>query len=270
MAQVKLHGRVFFSMEIHTLTGLHIGGGQGELGAAKYDKLVIRDPLTQQPYIPGSSLRGKMRSLTEKYLGLPIGWPPRSRAQIHVCRTSQEFQSRGPCPVCTVFGTPAEMDYDTLTRLVVRDVFLKNIDTLLKARLEGTYTEFKTEVGIDRVTSVANPRTMERVPPGAVFGPRDHDDHEVMVFNVYELPQDLDRIKVVLQALQLVEDDYLGGSGSRGYGRVAFRNIEIAVRSGREYIRKHPIARYENLSEWAADFANFRQAIARFFPVNGG
>ncbi len=262
----RLYGRVILRMDIEAVTGLHIGGAGADLEIGGVDKTVIRDPLTNQPYIPGSSLRGKMRSQMEKLLGLPqnrrIG-----RVYIHTCETEAAFQENGGCPVCTVFGVPAELPFANPTRLVVRDVRLTSESA--RRLLEGAftdrlYTESKVEVAIDRVTSQANPRTMERVPAGAVFGPAE------MVFNIHQMPQDLDRLDIVLQALQAVEDDYLGGSGSRGYGKVRFRNIHITARRAADYTQVHKVAEYGDLAQWATDFDAFRQKVAQLMVPNGG
>ena len=266
MALHRLYGRVILRMDIKAVTGLHIGGAGADLEIGGVDKTVIRDPLTNQPYIPGSSLRGKMRSQMEKLLGLPqnrrIG-----RVYIHTCEKEEDFLRDGGCPVCTVFGVPAELPFANPTRLVVRDVRLTPDSA--KALLEGAftdrlYTESKVEVAIDRVTSQANPRTMERVPAGAVFGPAE------MVFNIHQVPEDFDRLGIVLQALQAVEDDYLGGNGSRGYGKVRFENIRITARRAADYTQEHPLAEYGNLAEWATDFDTFRQKVAQLITPNGG
>ncbi len=262
----RLYGRVILRMDIEAVTGLHIGGAGADLEIGGVDKTVIRDPLTNQPYIPGSSLRGKMRSQMEKLLGLPqnrrIG-----RVYIHTCEKEEDFLRDGGCPVCTVFGVPAELPFANPTRLVVRDVHLapESAKRLLEeAFTDRLYTETKVEVAIDRVTSMANPRTMERVPAGAVFGPAE------MVFNIHQIPQDFDRLGIVLQALQAVEDDYLGGSGSRGYGKVRFRNIKIFARRAADYTQEHEVAQYDDLSAWAADFVAFRQKVAQLIAPNGG
>ncbi len=264
-----LYGKVFVTIhEIKTLTGLHIGGSDTDFNIGGRDKLVIRDPLTNKPYIPGSSLRGKMRSLLEKARRLEQNHRI-NKGLIHVCKSQQDFAQ---CPVCPVFGIPAPEsgtawgDVITLTRLVVRDALLskESADQLMSAHTDGLYTEFKTEVAIDRVTSVANPRTIERVPAGAVFGPAE------LVFSVYEMPDDLARLKVVLDALQLVEDDYLGGNGSRGYGKVRFERIVINARRADDYSTPHPIAQYGSLGEWAEDFANFRQRLEQLLTSKGG
>jgi CRISPR-associated protein Csm3 len=229
MNNFQLYGRIFIRTHIEAVTGLHIGGSSTGLEIGGVDKAVIRNPLNNQPYIPGSSLRGKMRSQTEKVLGLPqnkhIG-----QVTIHTCSKREEYEANGGCPVCHVFGVPAEIGYSGPTRLAVRDVRLdlESAKALEKAKTDLRYAEIKTEVAIDRVTSAATPRTMERVPAGAVFGPAE------LVFGVYE-KADFERFKLVVEALQLVEDDYLGGGGSRGNGKIQFNQIHVSARAQGEY-----------------------------------
>jgi CRISPR-associated protein Csm3 len=260
--QIKLQGRVFVEAEIRAVTGLHIGGSNTDLEIGGLDKAVIRNPLTKRPYIPGSSLRGKMRSQMEKLLGLPQN---RSIGQIkiHTCKDSTEFQNKGGCPVCTVFGVPAEMDYDNATRLVVRDAELTDASaqSLMDARTDLLYGELKTEVAIDRVTSAATPRTIERVPAGAVFGPVE------LVFGIYEAA-DFNRVKVMIDAVQLVEDDYLGGSGSRGSGKVKFENIHLYTRNGTDYSQKNEYSRtFDSVQALAAEFNTIRQWLESNIPT---
>ncbi len=231
---IQLKGRVFIAFDVEAVTGLHIGGSDTGIEIGGVDKTVIRDPLTNRPYIPGSSLRGKMRSLLEKYHGLPqnrnIGG-----TMIHSCRKPEEYAN---CDVCQVFGVPGEEKFATPTRLVVRDVHLtpKSVQDLEeKAHTDLPYTEVKTEVSIDRVTSAANPRQMERVPAGAVFGPAE------LVFSVYagdacSPTKDVGRLRTVVEGLQLLEDDYLGGLGSRGSGKVSLQNIRVSVRGSDNYL----------------------------------
>jgi CRISPR-associated protein Csm3 len=261
--QIKLHGRVFIEAEIRAVTGLHIGGANTDLEIGGLDKAVIRNPLTKRPYIPGSSLRGKMRSQMEKLLGLPQNRSIGQQVKIHTCKDSQEFNKNGGCPVCTVFGVPAEMDYDNATRLVVRDAELTDISaqSLMDARTDLLYGELKTEVAIDRVTSAATPRTIERVPAGAVFGPAE------LVFGIYE-SADFKRVKVMIDAVQLVEDDYLGGSGSRGSGKVKFENIHLYTRNGTDYSRKAEYDRtFDSVQELAAEFDAIQQWLRTNIPI---
>jgi len=206
-----------------------------------------------------------MRSLLEKAHRLLQNWPI-NKGFIHVCKTAEDFQQ---CPVCPVFGIPAPEtgtawgDTVTLTRLIVRDVFLtdESAARLESAHTDGLYTEFKTEVAIDRVTSVANPRTIERVPAGAVFGPAE------LIYSVYEVPEDLDRFAQVLTALQLLEDDYLGGHGSRGYGKVAFKDIVLTARRAPDYTKAEPIATFADLAEWAKAQEKVQNELAEFFAT---
>lgn len=261
--QIQLYGRVFIEANIKALTGLHIGGSNTDLEIGGLDKAVIRNPLTKRPYIPGSSLRGKMRSQMEKLLGLPqnrnIG-----QVTIHTCKTQADFEKNGGCPVCTVFGVPAEMDYNNHTRLVVRDAELTDdsAQSLIDARTDLLYGELKTEVAIDRVTSAATPRTLERVPAGAVFGPAE------LVFGVYEAA-DFERLKVVTDALQLVEDDYIGGAGSRGSGKVKFEGIRLYIRNGQDYSQKtfYREAPFESVQELAKELPEIQKWLKTQIPI---
>ncbi len=263
--KIELKGRVFITFDILAKTGLHIGGSDAGVEIGGVDKTVIRDKLTNRPYIPGSSLKGKMRSLLEKYKGLRqnkrIG-----QGFIHTCEEKGEYED---CPVCQVFGVPGELKFATPTRLVVRDAFLseESAKKLENAQTDLPYTEVKTEVSIDRVTSAANPRQMERVPAGAIF------DSAEMVFSLYEIhhengdvhqaQEDLKRLDVLLEAMQLVEDDYIGGLGSRGSGKVAFTNIRVSFRNNpaeaATALHEQPFA---SLTEFAKGFANLKQKIA--------
>lgn len=229
MSDINLYGRIIITTDIEAITGLHIGGSSVGLEIGGLDKAVIRNPLTNQPYIPGSSLRGKMRSQMEKTLGLrqnnKIG-----QVVIHTCKTPNEYNANGGCPVCHIFGVPGEVEATGPTLLIVRDAALTkaSAEALEKIKTDLPFAELKTEVAIDRVTSAATPRTLERVPAGAVFGPAE------LVFSIYD-QADLARLNYVLQALQLVEDDYLGGSGSRGSGKVKFVNIHVTARTAKDY-----------------------------------
>ena len=270
--KIELKGRVLIRFEIEAVTGLHIGGSDSGIEIGGVDKTVVRDPLTNRPYVPGSSLKGKMRSLLEKYRGLRqnqrIG-----TGYIHSCGADlrrDELTTRGKaeyqkCDICQVFGAPGERDFSTPTRLVVRDVALSDESAarLEKAHTDLPFTEVKTEVSIDRVTSAANPRQMERVPAGAVFG-----DAE-LVYSVYsgsecDPREDVKRLKTVVEGLRLMEDDYLGGSGSRGSGKVRLRNIRLSVRGGADYLRaERPLGNFAGLDELASGFADLLTQTGR-------
>ena len=238
----NLYGRVFIECEIEARTGLHIGGAESSLSIGGVDNVIIRDPLSGRPYIPGSSIKGKMRSQMEKFHGLPqnrrIG-----QVRIHSCDRAGDYAD---CIICHVYGLPGEMDFSTSTRLVVRDVQLTDDSAaeLDRAKTDLPFSEVKWEAAIDRITSAATPRQMERVPAGAVFGPAE------LVYSVYEAG-DVARFANVIEGMQLLQDDYLGGSGSRGSGKVAFRNTRVYARARGNYGHERPFREepFEGLSE---------------------
>ncbi len=225
---LRLLGRTFVRGQLLARTGLHIGAGAESVSIAASDNPVIRDPLTRKPYIPGSSLKGKLRALSERAAGLKINWPERGPVKsMHACQDPNDYAG---CDLCHVFGVPAKAGLG-LTRLLVRDIPLDDDSARALADL-GTdllYTEVKYEVSIDRITSAGiNPRPIERVPAGAVFGPME------ISFAFYE-KEDVRRFSLVLRAMRLLEEDYLGGQGSRGSGKVSFQNLLITCRAGEDW-----------------------------------
>lgn len=258
--QIQLRGRLFLGFTVETLTGLHIGGSDTGIEIGGVDKTVIRDPLTNRPYIPGSSLKGKMRSLLEKYAG-KIQNQRIGQGYIHSCQELEEYQG---CPVCQVFGVPGERDFSLPTRLVVRDVHMADAEAQRirdTARTDLPYTEVKTEVSIDRVTSAANPRQMERVPAGTKFGPAE------LVYTLYagsgcDPAADIERLATLVTALQLVEDDYLGGLGTRGSGRVRFTAFRVALRPQADYLATPAVlGEYATLAELSAALTQIQDAV---------
>ncbi len=229
MKTIKLIKKVFISGEIEALTGLHIGSKNIGLSIGSTDNTVIRHPVTQEPYIPGSSLRGKMRSLIERFQGR-FGHKPMSEAIKRGPYVGGEDGKGIDHYICKVFGVPADeaQKYDIPpSRLLVRDGHLMpgpesepgSVEWLKNAKnTDMPFTEVKTEVVIDRVTSAAMPRPLERVPAGARFSLN-------MVLNIWEedKTREAEFIKAIFDGLKLLQDDYLGGHGSRGSGRVKVR-----------------------------------------------
>lgn len=260
--QIQLRGRLFFRFTVETVTGLHIGGSDTGIEIGGVDKTIIRDPLTNRPYIPGSSLKGKMRSLLEKYEGLVQNQSIGQHTTIHICKTKLAFAA---CNVCQVFGIPGEHEFSLPTRLVVRDVHMGEAEAKRireTARTDLPYSEVKTEVSIDRVTSAANPRQMERVPAGTKFGPAE------LVYTIYggsgcDPAADVERLATLVTALQLVEDDYLGGLGSRGSGRVRFTDFGVTLRPQADYLAA-PVAlgqdSYPTLADLTAALGQIQDA----------
>jgi CRISPR-associated protein Csm3 len=259
---MQLHGRVFISSNIVVKTGLHIGGSGGAFAIGGVDNPVIIDQLTRQPYIPGSSLRGKMRSLTEKYLGRVKGQRI-SQCEIHSCHDRRRHEDENKaeymaCPICNIYGITAE-GYNLPTRLLVRDTPLlpESADRLRAAKTSLPYTEVKTEVAIDRVTSQANPRDSERVPAGAVFGPME------MVYSIYQLEDDVNWLSILFDGLELLQDDYLGGGGSRGNGKVVFAGLTLTLKRAKPELYRQPIelGHYATLAELSQNSATVLETI---------
>ena len=195
----KLVKKILVSTKLTVVTGLHIGGSKDSVEIGGIDNPVIKVATRKnQPYIPGSSLKGKMRCLLEQVNGATaVG-----KSKI----------------VNNLFGYASN---NQPSKLIVRDAYLTadSVENLVAASLDMPYTENKYENTIDRVKGKAeHPRQSERVPAGAEF------DVE-MVINVWD-NDNADELKQLLkQGIALIENDYLGGSGSRGYGQVKFGEL---------------------------------------------
>ncbi len=265
--QAHLRGRIFITCSIQAVTGLHIGGSSTGLEIGGVDNTIIRDALSGAPYIPGSSLRGKMRSQLEKTLGKPQNYQIGDRVHIHCCDNSQSYFDNEGCPICHIFGVPGDTEKKipevNPTNLIVRDAPLTEASKkdLEKAHTDLKYTEVKTEVAIDRVTSAPTPRTLERVPAGAVFGPAE------LVFSIYQ-PADFNRLRHVVDGLQLLEDDYLGGYGSRGSGKVRFAEIQVTARSSQSYSQLQTFQTFAALKDLEAAFNDLLNWSKKVIPIS--
>jgi len=236
--ELKLIGKLILEGELHCETGLHIGAGKGSLEIGGADNPVVKDS-HGRPYVPGSTLRGRVRSLLEQATGAAI---PSELVYLSK-RKGQEVRihqsDRPDDEICVLFGrSPGRMEkvgggdldssHATPARLAVFDAPLVNesITPQMREALDDELTEVKSENAIDRITSQANPRTLERVPAGARFKVR-------MVLDLL-CPEDAVLPALLVQGLRLLEDDTLGGGGSRGSGRVSFGDLKLTWRS-REY-----------------------------------
>ncbi|MCF8210623.1 MAG: type III-A CRISPR-associated RAMP protein Csm3 [Rhodoferax sp.] len=223
MTQQQLTAITTITATLELVTGLRIGAGDGEMHIGGVDNTVIKHPHTQSPYIPGSSLKGKMRSLLEWRSGAvkeeALGWKDFERAsgsvQAEVKRILQLFGISGDAKLgiedITTIGP---------TRISFWDCSL-NKEWEARVREDNfSLTEIKSENRINRISGVAeHPRQTERVPAGAQFDFR---------LSVKKLAGDSDALlTTVLQGLKLLELDSVGGSGSRGYGKVRFVNLQI-------------------------------------------
>lgn len=204
-------------------TGLHIGGGDTEMRIGGIDNQVVKDPLTGLPYIPGSSLKGKMRSLLEWKLGLvnpESQGKPFSFKQLQLNEVNSDKGN-----LLRLFGGAPDKEHDDKinaigpTRLAFWDCPLS--ENWKKNTLDVRNllpTEAKSENSINRIAGVAdNPRFTERVIAGAEF---DFRLNLKVVDGEALLP-------LLLQGLALLQVDSLGGSGSRGYGKIEFKNLKV-------------------------------------------
>lgn len=214
----RIKGKIELEGKLECLSGLHIGASKETMEIGALDSPVVRDPKTNEPYIPGSSIKGKLRSLLERaYPDLPLnrnGGTTKNPIMRHEC---DDWEKNGNlpgswnCPVCRLFGSTGTKNFPS--RLKIRDLPLMNRDVLEKIDTGLFLTEWKFENSIDRITSAANPRNIERVPKGAQF-------KFSMIYDVEDvgtLKEDLENLYL---AIRLLHDDALGGHGSRGYGQV--------------------------------------------------
>jgi CRISPR-associated protein Csm3 len=238
--QLQLVGKLILSGDLHCETGLHIGAGKGSLEIGGADNPVVKDAFGL-PYIPGSSLRGKVRSLLENAMGLttPAELVYLSKRRGQEVRIHQS--DRPDDEICLLFGrSPGRVEKveggetgdnraASPARLTIYDAPLdqESITAQMRENLDDEITEVKSENAIDRITSQANPRTLERVPAGARFKVR-------MVLDVL-CEEDKALAARVIEGLRLLEDDALGGGGSRGSGRVRFGNLKLIWRNREFY-----------------------------------
>ncbi len=339
LEQKPLLGKFILKSHIEVKTGLHIGGGGENLDIGGLDKPVIRDPLTQYPYLPGSSIKGKMRSIVERLTNKPLNRPSGSNTYRYesddlvdgFTETSGlliRYEGASTCPVSRLFGStggtncwidtnivasqglervpntqrryiawannsrtgrfvenansqlnPGETVEEYIkvkgrncpARLIVRDSHLspQSAEQLKKVDTGLFMTEWKFENGIDRVTAAANPRQFERVPAGSVF------EFE-LVYTVENAEQAIKDLENIAIALAILEDDALGGHGSRGYGKVEFKKFNFLYRD-LEYYRRitstpsdglgiEEIPSANNIQELLDNFSGLSQNIQRRLP----
>lgn len=225
--QLRFLGKIMITGEMKVVTGMHIGASKETVKIGGIDSPVVRDPLTNLPYIPGSSLKGKLRSLSEKALEKDLSIVSRNPdIAIHVC-------DKKDCEICRLFGSSKKVENNEQkhipSRLIVRDMHLSNKEELENIETDLSYTEWKFENSIDRITSAANPRQIERVPAGAKF-------KFELVYDAEDKNELLEDIKRIEMALKLLQQDAIGGHGSRGYGKVEIEKITYEGYPRRYYL----------------------------------
>ena len=204
----KLNKKIVINGKIELLTGLHIGGSNSQMGIGGPDNFVVRNPLNLHPIIPGSSIKGKMRALLELTKG----------------KYGKGGSTGNDPEITALFGSSAGDDGNA-SRIIIRDAELTETENMNWENTDILYAESKTEVNINRLTSRATPRTFERVPAGARF-------NFEMILNVIAEKEETENkanklAKLLAEGMQLIEQDYIGGNGSRGYGKIKFKDLKI-------------------------------------------
>ena len=195
-AKIKIQGTV------EVITGMHIGGSSAFSPIGAVDSPVMRDVRSSLPLIPGSSLKGKMRTLLAKTYN----------------KSWVDNKDEDDARILRLFGH-SQKNKAKRGRLLFSDMIMSNAADLRKQGL-NSMTEVKFENTISRTTAIANPRQIERVVRGAEF-------NFSMIYDVENQEEAVEDFKVLAEGLQLLSYDYLGGHGTRGYGKVAFRNLTL-------------------------------------------
>lgn len=266
---LNFEGVYVIKATLKCITGLHIGGSKESFEIGGIDNPVIKTSISIQlpdreikegmPYIPGSSLKGKIRSLLEWKEGLVeavIEKEYENGKEIEkvkgIVRDFLNKENKNLSNVSIIFGVRdskiREATVAGPVRVKFADIYPTK-ETIEKWENElgpGLYTEVKTENAIDRITSSANPRRQERVPAGSEF--------EVEITYEKFDKQDEDRLRIVFEGMKLLEDNYLGGGGSRGNGRVKFENIKILYKSKEFYqgtagIKEKEIGNFQSIDD---------------------
>lgn len=201
-----MFAKLEISGTIEIVSGLHIGASDAFAAIGAIDSPVIRDPESLLPIIPGSSLKGKIRSLLAKSHPAPgvLG------------KTANEDCEE----IRRLFGCSTKNDIHN-SRLIFSDLLLKNPEELQRYGIQNQ-TEAKFENTINRMTSEANPRQIERVVRGAKFPLS-------IIYNVEKMAEMEEDMSLLKEGMLLLTYDYLGGNGSRGYGKIKFRDIGVKV-----------------------------------------
>ena len=200
-----MFGKIQITGIMEIVTGTHIGGSSEFSAIGAVDAPVVRDAATNLPMIPGSSLKGKMRTLLAK-------------------KYSADRLPKSPSPndddpkIVELFGGSEPVKP---AKLLFSDMTLSNREELYQTGARGL-TEIKFENTINRLTAVANPRQIERVIRGAKF-PLD------IIYEVTDEAKAEDDMRLLAEGFRLLTYDYIGGHGSRGYGKVKFADLKASA-----------------------------------------
>ena len=196
-----MYGKIQITGTIEVVTGMHIGGPNAFAAIGAVDAPVVKDVITNKPYIPGSSLKGKLRTLLAKEFDDVLANNPDDDVQ----------------RITRLFGS-AKKNHVKRSRLLFSDCFLANEEELRSQGLQSL-TEIKCENTINRATARATPRQIERTFRGSKFLLQ-------IMYNVEEAEDVIEDFQTLAEGIKLLQYDYLGGNGSRGYGKVQIRDLK--------------------------------------------
>ena len=196
-----MYAKIQIIGKLEVVTGMHIGGSSAFAAIGAVDSPVIKDSRENLPMIPGSSLKGKMRTLLAKEYNETVAAKP------------DEDNER----IVRLFGS-AKKGNIKRSRIQIADMVMANADEF-RQRGNQSITEIKFENTINRLTAVANPRQIERVIRGSEFALD-------MIYEVEEESEIVEDLSMLAEGMKLLQYDYLGGHGSRGYGKVRFKDVQ--------------------------------------------
>lgn len=204
-----MYAKIEITGVIEACTGMHIGGSSQFSAIGAVDSPVVRDALTDKPMIPGSSLKGKMRALLAR--------------QYNHRDTLTETHDDDEPRITRLFGSARDKKY---SRLLFSDMMLINGEELKKMGIDSV-TEVKFENTISRMTSISNPRQIERAIRGTQY-------EFQMIYDACQTDEQeiLEDFQLIAEGLRLLQYDYIGGNGSRGYGRIRFKNLDAELAIG--------------------------------------
>ena len=194
-----MYGKILIHCKLVVCTGMHIGDSSAFSAIGAVDSQVVRDPLTGLPIVPGSSLKGKLRTLLARSISGDIQHMPKH----------DDDDER----IKRIFGSSSPVQ---AARMQFADCFVSNAEAMRRIGI----TEVKAENGINRADSVANPRFIERVTRGTAFDVN-------IVYDIADKNQVVEDLSMLVKGMKLLQLDYLGGHGTRGSGRVSLRDFTI-------------------------------------------
>lgn len=211
MSQNKLIDKFLITAKLKLLTGLHIGGNSDFSPIGSVDSPFIRDSLTHEPIIPGSSIKGKLRTLLAK-----------SECNSYFLNDIDKDND----VIKRLFGFTGKSSTGENTasfaRLQFFDLYLNRdcVEMFKNIETDTYFGEIKFENTISRLTGIANPRQIERVPAGFVFDFK-------LIYNIENEAELIEDMKTLATGFKLLEADYLGGHGSRGYGKISLEDFTV-------------------------------------------